>query len=48
MESRGELQDFAQSKLKEVEDEIVSKLTTAMKEVVVWAYTHSPINFDFR
>ncbi|KAL5561587.1 hypothetical protein UlMin_031334 [Ulmus minor] len=32
-ESQGELQDFARSKLKEVEDEIVAKLRSAIKEV---------------
>lgn len=35
VESQGELQDFARSKLKEVEDEIVAKLKSAMKEVAV-------------
>ncbi|GMN38154.1 hypothetical protein TIFTF001_007378 [Ficus carica] len=33
VESQGELKDFARSKLKEVEDEIVAKLKSAMKEV---------------
>lgn len=32
-ESRGELQDFAQNKLKELEDELISKLKSAMSEV---------------
>ncbi|XP_062087056.1 sister-chromatid cohesion protein 3-like isoform X2 [Humulus lupulus] len=32
-ESQGELQDFARSKLKEVEDEIVAKVKAAIKEV---------------
>ncbi|XAR61268.1 hypothetical protein NMG60_11034916 [Bertholletia excelsa] len=32
-ESRGELRDFAQSKLKELEDELIAKLKSAMKEV---------------
>ncbi|PSS06426.1 Sister-chromatid cohesion protein [Actinidia chinensis var. chinensis] len=32
-ESRGELQDFAQNKLKELEDELIAKLKSAMKEV---------------
>uniref|UniRef100_A0A5B7CBP1 Putative sister-chromatid cohesion protein 3 isoform X2 n=1 Tax=Davidia involucrata TaxID=16924 RepID=A0A5B7CBP1_DAVIN len=32
-ESQGELQDFAQSKLKELEDELIAKLKSAMKEV---------------
>lgn len=36
MESQGELQDFARSILKEVEDEIVAKLSSAMKEVAVY------------
>ncbi|KAL5060472.1 hypothetical protein RYX36_032076 [Vicia faba] len=34
IESRGELQDFARNKLKELEDEIISKLKSAIKEVV--------------
>ncbi|KAG2406635.1 Sister-chromatid cohesion protein [Vigna angularis] len=34
MESQGELQDFARIKLKELEDEIVAKLKSAIKEVV--------------
>ncbi|PON96681.1 Coatomer beta subunit [Trema orientale] len=33
MESQGELQDFARTKLKEVEDEIVAKVKSAIKEV---------------
>lgn len=33
IESRGELQDFAQNKLKELADELIAKLKTAMKEV---------------
>lgn len=37
-ESRGELQDFAQSKLKELEDELIDKLKSAMKEVAVYFY----------
>ncbi|KAI8522779.1 hypothetical protein RHMOL_Rhmol13G0023100 [Rhododendron molle] len=32
-ESRGELQDFAQNKLKELEDELIAKLKSAMREV---------------
>ncbi|KAL9228113.1 hypothetical protein vseg_003727 [Gypsophila vaccaria] len=32
-ESKGELQEFANNKLKELEDELLSKLKTAMKEV---------------
>ncbi|XP_043711657.1 sister-chromatid cohesion protein 3 [Telopea speciosissima] len=32
-ESQGELQDFAQNKLKELEDELIVKLRSAMKEV---------------
>lgn len=35
IESRGELQDFAQNKLKELADELIAKLKTAMKEAVV-------------
>ncbi|KAF5785128.1 putative armadillo-like helical, stromalin conservative domain, cohesin subunit Scc3/SA [Helianthus annuus] len=31
--SQGELQDYAQNKLKELEDELISKLKTALKEV---------------
>ncbi|KAL9332454.1 hypothetical protein ACSQ67_002064 [Phaseolus vulgaris] len=34
MESQGELQDFARIKLKELEDEIIAKLKSAIKEVV--------------
>lgn len=34
-ESQGELQDFARTKLKELEDEIVAKLKSAMEEVAV-------------
>lgn len=34
-ESRGELQDFAQNKLKELEDELIAKLKSAMREVAV-------------
>lgn len=34
-ESQGELQDFARNKLKELEDELISKLKSAVKEVVV-------------
>lgn len=34
-ESKGELQDFSRSKLKDLEDELLSKLTSAVKEVVV-------------
>ncbi|OVA11427.1 STAG [Macleaya cordata] len=32
-ESQGELQDFAQNKLKELEDELITKLKSAMKQV---------------
>ena len=35
MESQGELQDFVRIKLKELEDEIIAKLKSAIKEVVV-------------
>ncbi|KAL1351079.1 hypothetical protein HN51_015054 [Arachis hypogaea] len=34
IESQGELQDFARNKLKELEDELISKLKSAIKEVV--------------
>lgn len=34
-DSQGELQDFARTKLKELEDEIVAKLKSAVKEVAV-------------
>lgn len=34
LESQGELQDFARNKLKELEDEIIVKLKSAIKEVV--------------
>lgn len=33
--SRGELQDFAQNKLKELEDELIIKLKAAIREVAV-------------
>ncbi|XVF32673.1 hypothetical protein REPUB_Repub17cG0102900 [Reevesia pubescens] len=33
-ESRGELQDFARNKLKELEDELIDKLKSATKEVI--------------
>ena len=35
IESQGDLQDFARTKLKEVEDELITKLQSAIKEVVV-------------
>ncbi|WJX79682.1 peptidyl-prolyl cis-trans isomerase precursor, variant 2 [Trifolium repens] len=34
IESQGELQDFARNKLKELEDEIITKLKSAIREVV--------------
>ncbi|XP_027352441.1 sister-chromatid cohesion protein 3 isoform X2 [Abrus precatorius] len=34
LESQGELQDFARNKLKELEDEIIAKLKSAIKEIV--------------
>lgn len=34
-ESQGELQDYARTKLKELEDEIIAKLKSALKEVAV-------------
>lgn len=33
--SQGELQDFAQNQVKEIEDELVAKLKSAIKDVVV-------------
>lgn len=45
IESRGELQDFAQNKLKELADELIAKLKTAMKEVIVH-FNHS-LSFFF-
>lgn len=36
-ESRGELQDFALNKLKGIEDELIMKLKSAIKEVAVCA-----------
>lgn len=35
-ECQGELKDFAQNKLKELEDELIAKLKTAIKEVAVY------------
>lgn len=37
IESRGELQDFVQNQLKEVTDELISKLKSAMKEIEVYS-----------
>lgn len=34
-ESQGELQDFGQNQVKELEDEIIAKLKSALKDVVV-------------
>lgn len=34
-ESRGELQDFAQNQLKELENELIMKFRSAMKEIAV-------------
>lgn len=34
-ESRGELQDFAQNLVKELEDELIDRLKSAIKDVVV-------------
>lgn len=34
-ESQGELQDFAQNQVKELEDELIAKLKSAIKDVVV-------------
>lgn len=36
--SQGELQDFSRNKLKDLEDELVSKLKSALKEVAVCFY----------
>lgn len=38
MESQGELQDYAQNQVKELEDDLIAKLKSAMKDVVVWSY----------
>lgn len=35
-ESKGELKDFANNKLKNLEDELILKLKSAMKEASVW------------
>lgn len=34
-ESRGELKDFAQNQLKELEDELIAKLRSAMNDIAV-------------
>lgn len=34
-ESQGELQDFAQNQIKDLEDDLVAKLKSAMKDVMV-------------
>lgn len=34
-ESQGELQDFSRNKMKDLEDELIAKLRSAMKEVAV-------------
>lgn len=47
MESQGELQDFARIKLKELEDEIVAKLKSAIKEVVVCSMQFKFHNFCY-
>lgn len=38
MESKGELQEFSNNKLKELEDELVEKLKNAMEEVEVFSF----------
>ncbi|RHN67033.1 hypothetical protein MtrunA17_Chr3g0098271 [Medicago truncatula] len=43
-ESRGELQDFARNKLKELEDEIIDKLKSAIKEVEDGGDEYSLVN----
>lgn len=40
-ESQGELQDFAQNHIKELEDELLTKLKSAIEDVVVWP---NPVN----
>jgi len=47
MESQGELQDFARIKLKELEDEIIAKLKSAIKEVVVCSMQFKFHNFCY-
>lgn len=37
-DSQAELQDFAQTKLKELEDELIAKLMSAIKDIVVCIY----------
>lgn len=37
-ESRGELQDFARNQVKELEDELIAKLKSAIKDVVVYIF----------
>lgn len=37
-DSQAELQDFAQNKLKELEDELIAKLMSAIKDVTVHIY----------
>lgn len=37
-DSQAELQDFAQNKLKELEDELIAKLMSAIKDVMVHIY----------
>lgn len=44
-ESKGELQDFAQNKLKELENELIVKLRFAMKDAVVCLCSYLFLNF---
>lgn len=37
-ESKGELKDYARNKLKNLEDELIAKLKSALKEAVVKLY----------
>lgn len=43
-ECQGELKDFAQNKLKELEDELIAKLKSAIKEVMVYLM-HPSLSF---
>lgn len=46
-ESKGELQDFSRGKLKDLEDELLQKLTSAIKEVKV-CFTSFAVYFHTR
>lgn len=43
-ESKGELRDFAQNKLKELENELIVKLRFAMKDAVVYLCSYLCLN----